>query len=110
MPGAVRPILQLRHPGAADIARMWTAAGKAASGLRHCQVRYLAINKLATRWLYTDFDGWHRIQQGLAIGVARCRKKALTVRIFHELTHIHDRDVITHMLHNAQIMADEQIG
>ena len=42
--------------------------------------------------------------------MARRGKETLPVRIFHELAHIHDSDVVTHMLNDPEIMADEQIG
>ena len=103
MPGAAGPILQLWHTAVADIARMWTAAGKAAFGLRQCQVGYFTINQLAARWLRPDINGRHRIQQCLAVGMTRRRKKALAASIFHELAHIHHRDVITHMLNLSLI-------
>ena len=42
--------------------------------------------------------------------MARRGKETLLVRIFHELAHIHDSNVITHMLNDPEIMADEKIG
>ena len=89
---------------------MRATACKTASGLRLCQIRDRSVNKLATGCLRTYLNGWHGIQQCLAIGMARRGKETLPVRIFHELAHIHDSDIVSHMLNDPQIMADEQIG
>ena len=89
---------------------MRATACKPASSLRLCQVRDRPVNKLASGCPRSHLDGWDGIQQCLAIGMARRGKETLPVRIFHELAHIHDSDVVTHMLNDPEIMADEQIG
>ena len=42
--------------------------------------------------------------------MTRCGEEAVAVSLFDNLAHIHHGDFVTHMLHNAKIMADEEIG
>ena len=54
-------------------------------------------------------DG-HRRDQRLSIGVAGTVVERLFIRKLHNLAELHDRDAGRDVLHDAEIVGDEQIG
>ena len=89
---------------------MAAAAGEPAAGLRLCQVGNGTVHKPRFRRLQRSVYTRHRLQQGPAVGMARCGEEAVAVSLFDDLAHIHHGNLVTHMLHDTKIVADEQIG
>ena len=50
----------------------------------------------------------HGFQQSLRVGMLRAREQGLTRRLLDEPPRVHDRDLVGQLVHDAQVMGDEQ--
>ena len=95
----------------AELLRHWAAIGEAAAFGQVHRVRRVAGDQNAfLAGPFHPVDGGHRREQRLRIGMARRCEQTHAVCVLNDPAHIHHRDAVTHVLHHAEVMADEQIG
>ena len=83
---------------------------KITAGRRICRVRQFAFNAARLRQRLIRIGSRDGGQKRFSVRVSRAGKQRLRWRLLYQLAHVHDRDFIGHMLHNAQIVGDEQIS
>jgi len=114
MAGGAMPIVVWYQRGLlpmAELLRYGAAIGEAAAFGQVYRVRWIAGDQNAfLAGPFHPVDGGNRREQRLRIGMARRCEQTHAVCMLNDPAHIHHRDAITHVLHDAEIMADKQIG
>src|SRR6516162_7898130 len=100
---------ELRRLDAATFDRIAAARMEIAAGWRMRGVGDLALQDNALR-AQARVGLRHGREQRLGIGVARPGVEIARRRDLDDLAHIHDRHPVADMLHDAEIMRDEEIG
>ena len=93
------------------ILRNRASAGKAAACLLLRWVWWVtgdqdALGLLAQGFVHRRHSG----QQRSGVRMQRVVEQALPIRVLNDFTHVHDRHGVTHVLHNAKVVTDEQVG
>src|SRR5580704_16737858 len=101
--------LQLRNDLAASRNREGTARVEGATGRRGYRTRRFASHGLADMPAFRIGDR-DRFHQRARIGMRGPSEDALGRPLLDDAAKIHDRDAIAEMLHDRQIVADENVG
>ena len=87
-----------------------TAAGKSTPHLLLRRIGWIAGDEDAARLLTQRLiNRWNSRKQRRGIGMQWIVEQAASVRVLDNLAHVHHRHGITHVLNNAEVVADEQI-
>ena len=82
------------------------AAGRGVGRARHIALEHDLVAVTAQRRIGHGHGG----QQRLRVGVGRALVDLLLVAGLHDLAEVHDRDAVTDVSHDRQVMGDEDVG